>query len=107
MNNLIRPSLKHSAYEIVPVINNNQQKETVDVVGPICESDDFLRNDYKLAHVNTGDFLATTNTGAYVQALSSNYNLRPTIEEYIVNGSNNSCIFKGSSIEKIASGYEC
>lgn len=106
MNNLIRPSLYGAVHEIVPLRNNNLVKEKVDVVGPICESGDFLRKDFELGVIKAGEYLAVCGSGAYGQVLSSNYNLRPTIAEYMVNGSDISCIFKGNSIEHIASNYD-
>lgn len=106
MNNLIRPSLYGGKHEIVPLINNKRPKEKVDIVGPICESSDFLRKDYDLNAIKAGEFLAVCNCGAYGQSLSSNYNLRPTIAEYLVDGRDVSCIFKGNSVQSIAANYE-
>lgn len=106
MNNLIRPSLYDALHEIVPLKNENRPKEKVDIVGPVCESTDFLRKDYEMKTPYPGEFLAVCGSGAYGQVLSSNYNLRPTIAEYLVNGSDVSSIFKGNSVEQLASNYE-
>ncbi len=85
MNDLIRPSLYDAHHEIWPV----QQKcgeEVVDVVGPICESGDFLAHDRVLPPVAAGDLLAVLSAGAYGFAMASNYNARPKPAEVLVAG---------------------
>lgn len=106
MNNLIRPSLYQAKHEIVPLVKNNMPQTTADIVGPVCESSDFFAKDYSIQQMNRGEYMAIGSTGAYSQVLSSNYNLRPTIAEYLVNGNKVNCIFKGHSIEKLAAGFE-
>lgn len=101
MNNLIRPSLYSAHHEIIPLHLQNRKKETVDVVGPVCESSDFLAKDRTLEQLQQGEFLAVSAAGAYGQVLSSNYNLRPTIKEYLVNSDHVTTIFKGRSIDNL------
>jgi diaminopimelate decarboxylase len=86
MNDLIRPSLYHAHHEIVPVRKNSRPPITADVVGPICESGDFLARGRQMANVMPGDFLAVCAAGAYGFVLSSNYNSRPRAVEVLVEG---------------------
>src|SRR3954470_17185290 len=87
MNDLIRPSLYDAHHEIVPVARQSGRKtETVDVVGPICESGDFLARDRKLPQLNEGELLAIRDAGAYGMSLASNYNSRPRAAEVLVEG---------------------
>jgi len=86
MNDLIRPSLYQAEHEIVPVDGYSAQSETVDIVGPICESGDFFARNRQLESVREGDLLAILDTGAYGMALSSNYNTRPRPAEVLVDG---------------------
>jgi diaminopimelate decarboxylase len=86
MNDLIRPSLYKSYHQIVPVTLNGAAYETVDVVGPLCESGDFLAQDRIIPKVDRGDYLAVMCTGAYGYTLSSNYNARPRPAEVLVTG---------------------
>ena len=85
MNDLIRPALYHSHHEILPV-DHSEQTSLVDVVGPVCESGDFLARDRTLAGAHPGDFLAVAAAGAYGFAQSSNYNSRPRSAEVLVEG---------------------
>ena len=89
MNDLIRPALYGAYHEIVPVVQARglpAQKETVDVVGPVCESGDFLARDRELPRMEEGDLLAILDAGAYGMVLASNYNTRPRPAEVLVNG---------------------
>ncbi len=106
MNNLIRPSLYSAHHEIVPLQLNAREKEIVDVVGPVCESGDFFAKDRALQPMEQGDYIAITAAGAYGQALASNYNLRPDIPEYLVDGDTVQTIYKGRSINEIYNQYE-
>jgi diaminopimelate decarboxylase len=101
MNNLIRPSLYGAHHEIVPLQLNHGETETVDIVGPVCESGDFLAKEQVLQMTKSGDYLAILGTGAYGQALSSNYNLRPRIGEYLVGGQTVKTIFKEEKITNL------
>ena len=86
MNDLIRPSLYRAHHEIVPLRKNGLPPVTVDVVGPVCETGDFLARDRTMANAMPGDFLAVSTAGAYGFVLSSNYNSRPRAPEVLVNG---------------------
>jgi diaminopimelate decarboxylase len=87
MNDLIRPSLYEAYHEIKPVIEPASDKTSVvDVVGPICESGDFLAKDRALPELNPGDLLAVMGAGAYGFSMSSNYNSRPRAAEVMVKG---------------------
>ncbi len=85
MNDLVRPSLYQAYHEIVAVNGKGALSyETVDVVGPICETGDFFARDRDLPAVNEGDLLAILDTGAYGMVLASNYNTRPRAAEVLV-----------------------
>jgi diaminopimelate decarboxylase len=87
MNDLIRPSLYGAFHEIKPVRETSAEKPvTVDVVGPVCESGDFLAKDRAMPEVKTGDLLAVMSAGAYGFVMASNYNSRPRVPEILVRG---------------------
>jgi len=87
MNDLARPSLYGAYHAIQPVRQNPGRPEvTVDVVGPICESGDFLAKDRALARCEPGELLAVMSAGAYGHTMSSNYNARPRSPEVMVRG---------------------
>jgi len=86
MNDLIRPSLYSAYHQIVPVVQRPGEWQNGEVVGPICESGDFLAKDRELPPVQRGDWLAVMTAGAYGFSLSSNYNARPRPAEVIVDG---------------------
>ncbi len=86
MNDLIRPALYRAHHEIVPLRKNLLPPITADVVGPICESGDFLARDRRLANVMPGDYVAVCSTGAYGFVQASNYNSRPRAPEILVEG---------------------
>ncbi|WP_020394138.1 diaminopimelate decarboxylase [Thiolinea disciformis] len=86
MNDLIRPSLYSAWQQIIPVIpHDNLGLATYDVVGPICETGDFLGKDRHLA-IQSGDLLAVRSAGAYGFSMASNYNSRPRVAEIMVDG---------------------
>jgi diaminopimelate decarboxylase len=86
MNDLIRPSLYRSYHDIIPVRESERPAIVADVVGPVCETGDFLARDRELADAAPGDFLAVTTAGAYGFVLSSNYNARRRAAEVLVEG---------------------
>jgi len=86
MNDLIRPSLYKAHHEIVAVRPNALPTLRADVVGPVCESGDFLAQNREMANVLPGDLVAVKTAGAYGFALSSNYNSRPRVAEILVQG---------------------
>jgi diaminopimelate decarboxylase len=86
MNDLLRPSLYNAWQDIVPVHRNSAAKlKTYDVVGPVCETGDFLGKQRELA-IREGDLLAVCSAGAYGFSMSSNYNSRPRPAEVMVDG---------------------
>jgi diaminopimelate decarboxylase len=86
MNDLIRPSLYGAYQEIEPVVRRGRASAVVDVVGPVCESGDFLAKDRELEAVDPGDLLAVRSAGAYGFVMASNYNTRPRGAEVLVDG---------------------
>ena len=84
MNDLVRPALYQAHHEILPVHAVEGPSVLCDVVGPICESGDFLAADRMLPPFNPGDLLAVATAGAYGFVLSSNYNSRPRAAEVLV-----------------------
>ncbi|MDP8292259.1 MAG: diaminopimelate decarboxylase, partial [Candidatus Orphnella occulta] len=86
MNDIMRPSLYDAFHEILPVVrgSSGQEKQKFDVVGPICESGDFIAKGRKLVPASEGDFLAVMSAGAYGFSMSSNYNARPRAAEVMV-----------------------
>ena len=85
MNDLIRPALYEAWHDIVAVGNSGAPFAVYDVVGPVCESADFLGKERELA-VKEGDLLAVMSAGAYAMCMSSNYNSRPRAPEVMVDG---------------------
>jgi len=83
MNDLMRPALYDAWHEVQPVLRRKEPTQRYDVVGPICESGDFLARDRPLA-VAAGDLLAVMSAGAYGMSMSSNYNSRPRPPEVFV-----------------------
>lgn len=86
MNDLIRPALYESVMKIEPVEEVAGETRAVDVVGPVCESGDFLAKDRLLPPLSHGALLAVDSAGAYGFAMSSNYNARPRAAEVLVDG---------------------
>ncbi|HEX3033556.1 MAG TPA: diaminopimelate decarboxylase [Thermodesulfobacteriota bacterium] len=86
MNDLIRPAFYESYHSILPVDHPYRNEETVDIVGPICESGDFFAKDRRFPKVKRDDLLAILSAGAYGFTMSSNYNSRPRVPEVIVKG---------------------
>ncbi|MBU2548415.1 MAG: diaminopimelate decarboxylase [Proteobacteria bacterium] len=86
MNDLLRPTLYGSFHGIEPVRRKEGPRARVDVVGPICETGDFLARDRDLPGVEAGDLLAVMSAGAYGFSMSSNYNSRRKAAEVLVNG---------------------
>jgi len=86
MNDLIRPSLYSSYHRIDEVEQRGRDNQEYDVVGPICESTDFLARDRELPGIEEGELLAVFSAGAYGFTMASNYNSRPRACELIVDG---------------------
>jgi diaminopimelate decarboxylase len=102
MNDLIRPALYQSYHEIVPVREaQGSVRETVDVVGPVCESGDFFAQDRPLPELQEGDLVALMSAGAYGFAMASNYNSRPLPAEALVQGEGFSLIRRRQTMEDL------
>ncbi|MBI4368549.1 MAG: diaminopimelate decarboxylase [Candidatus Omnitrophica bacterium] len=87
MNDLIRPALYDSFHDVWPLRQTRSgEKQTYDVVGPICESGDFLAKNRKIQKLQSGDLLAFASAGAYGFSMASNYNARPRPAEVMVRG---------------------
>jgi diaminopimelate decarboxylase len=102
MNDLLRPSLYGAYHEIVPVVlQKNRATEDVDVVGPVCESGDFLARDRELPTVQEDELLAILDAGAYGMSLASNYNSRPRPAEVLVDGKRVRLVRKRESVREL------
>lgn len=86
MNDLIRPSLYKAHHEIVPVRLRDAGTMTADIVGPVCESGDFLAKNRTMPRLEAGDLIAIRTAGAYGFGMASNYNSRPRAAEVMVDG---------------------
>jgi len=86
MNDLLRPSLYGAYHQIQALEGRQGPSRKLDVVGPVCESADFLARDREMILPRSGDLLAVMNAGAYGAAMSSNYNGRPRAAEVLVSG---------------------
>jgi diaminopimelate decarboxylase len=106
MNDLIRPSLYGSYHAIQPETLSRRGRWTADVVGPICESGDFLARDRDMPIVKAKDLLAVMTAGAYGFALSSNYNSRMRVPEVLVCGKRFKIIRKRETFKDLMRG-EC
>ena len=106
MNDLIRPALYDAYHELQPVAEArlDAPRETVDVVGPICESGDFLAKDRALARTEEGDLLAVMSAGAYGSAMASNYNTRPRAVEVLVDGNRYTIVRRRETYEDLVAG---
>jgi diaminopimelate decarboxylase len=105
MNDLLRPSLYEAYHDIQPVLKNESAPvNTVDVVGPICESGDFLAKDRKMPQPQSGDLLAVMSAGAYGFTMASNYNSRPKTPEVLVKDDKIMVIRKRETYEDLIRG---
>jgi len=86
MNDLLRPTLYEAHHDIVPVRESNRPRIVADIVGPVCETGDYLALDRSLPGVTEGDLLAVMTAGAYGAVMASTYNSRPLIPEVLVDG---------------------
>jgi len=102
MNDLLRPALYSAWQEISEVKSSDQPKIEMDVVGPVCESADFLGKQRALA-VQAGDLLAVHSAGAYCAAMSSNYNSRPLTAEVMVDGDKHQLVRRRQSEAEVFS----
>lgn len=104
MNDLLRPSLYNAYHQIVPLELKGHPLEVADVVGPLCESGDFLALDRTVPRVERGDYLAVLCTGAYGYTLASNYNARPRPAEVLIDGTMRTMIRRRETVEELFEG---
>jgi diaminopimelate decarboxylase len=100
MNDLMRPALYDAWQDIAPVLKRAGAAQQYDVVGPVCESGDFLGRDRALK-VQAGDLLAVCSAGAYGSSMSSNYNTRPRAPELMVDGEHVYVVRRRETIEDL------
>ena len=101
MNDLVRPSLYSAWQEIIPVkLQSTAEEHKWDIVGPVCETGDFLGKDRQLK-LTQGDYLAIRSSGAYGFSMSSNYNSRPRVAELMVDGDQVHLIRERESIRQL------
>ncbi len=103
MNDLLRPSLYSAWHDIITVNQNNNSTEMYDIVGPVCETGDFLGKQRQLA-ITEQDLLAVRSTGAYGFTMSSNYNSRPRPAEVMVDGDQAFLIRERESVDSLWAG---
>ncbi len=106
MNDLIRPSLYNAFHDVLPVKKNKRGKVLVDIVGPICESGDFLAKNRKINRILQGELLAVMSAGAYGFTISSNYNSRPRAAEVLVKGKDFYLIREREKYEDLTKGIK-
>ena len=105
MNDLIRPSLHEAYHEILPVREARPgPRQKVDIVGPICESGDFLAKDREMPEVAEGDLVAVMSAGAYGFAMSSQYNARPRAAEVLVEADRYRVVRRRETYEDLIAG---
>jgi len=101
MNDLMRPALYDGYHKILPLAETkNTEKISTDIVGPICESTDRLFSSKEFYDVKEGDLLAILNAGAYGSSMSSNYNVRPLVDEILIDKDNYNIIRNRQSFEE-------
>jgi diaminopimelate decarboxylase len=105
MNDLLRPALYQSHHEILPVQQSNGSETILaDVVGPVCETGDFLARNREMPAVLPGELMAVSTAGAYGFVLSSNYNSRPRVPEVLVEGDTWRVIRQRETLEDLVRG---
>ena len=106
MNDLVRPSYYGSYHHILPVNKEKREEIVADVVGPICESSDFLAKGRKLPLLHPGELIAVMSAGAYGFSMSTNYNSRPRVAEVLVKDNEMFVIRKREEYEDLIRGEE-
>jgi diaminopimelate decarboxylase len=102
MNDLLRPALYSAKHEITPVSAANAGAQLqADVVGPVCETGDFLARDISLPEIAPGDYLCVLDAGAYGMSLASNYNTRLRAAEVLVEASKARLIRRRETVEEV------
>ena len=106
MNDLARPAIYDSYHRIVPVAEKDVDVITADIVGPICESSDYLAKNRDIPRVARDDLLAVESAGAYAFSMASNYNSRPRCAEVMVDGKEARVVRKRETYEDLVRGEE-
>jgi len=106
MNDLMRPSLYDSYHGVKPVVRQGRDRTVSDIVGPICESGDFLVKDRMVERYKRGELIAVMSSGAYGFSMSSNYNSRPRVAEVLVQDDRYHVIRKRESYDDVVRGEE-
>ncbi|HEY4140126.1 MAG TPA: diaminopimelate decarboxylase [Pseudolabrys sp.] len=101
MNDLIRPTLYEAHHDIQPVVHSNLPPITADVVGPVCETGDYIALGRRMPGVKQGDLLSVMSAGAYGAVMASTYNSRPLVPEVLVDGDRWHVIRPRRSIEEL------
>ncbi len=101
MNDLMRPCLYQAYHQVVPLNLKDTGFETVDIVGPVCETSDFLAAKRSIQKMERGDRFAVMTTGAYGYSLSSNYNARLRPAEVLVDGDKYYLIREREKVEEL------
>ena len=106
MSELMRPPLYGAYHEITPIRKSEMPHKVYDVVGPVCESSDFIGKERKL-NCKSGDLLVIQDVGAYGSVLSSNYNTRPRPAEYMISNSEIKLIRSSDTLDQIIENESC
>ncbi len=107
MNDLIRPALYEGHHDIVPLAEaSTDTRETVDIVGPVCESGDFFAQNCDLPELAEGDHIALLSSGAYGFVMASNYNSRPLPAEILVDGEEAHVIRQRQTFDDLIAGEQ-
>ena len=102
MNDMARSAIYEAFHEILPIIKRSKKfSKKIEFVGPICESSDTFGVYTKYSKLEEGDYICLTNCGAYGRTLSSNYNMRPLIEEVMINKNKLKTVRKRQSLNEI------
>jgi diaminopimelate decarboxylase len=101
MNDLMRPCLYQAYHQVVPLTLKDTGFETVDLVGPVCETSDFLASSRQMQKLERGDMFAVMTTGAYGYSLSSNYNARLRPAEILVDGGKVQLVREREKVEEL------
>ena len=106
MSELMRPPLYGAYHEITPIRKSEMPNKVYDVVGPVCESSDFIGKERKL-NCKSGDLIVIQDVGAYGSVLSSNYNTRPRPAEYMISNSEIKLIRSSDTLDQIIENESC
>jgi diaminopimelate decarboxylase len=104
MNDLLRPALYGAHHDLLPVVDRKGPSVKGDLVGPICETGDFLATDREMPEFEAGDLIAVMSAGAYGFSMASNYNARPRPAEILVDGDHYTVIRERESFEDMIRG---